>query len=43
MGELFNNIIAKIPEQKSYDYKNKIQVLLTDIAGEWYTNKVKKI
>ena len=38
--ELFKNIPIAVPEPKLYDYKKEIQLLLTNIGGECYINKL---
>ena len=40
--ELFKNNFVTIPEPQPYDYKNKGQLLLTEIGGEWYKKKYDK-
>ena len=39
MHELFKKIFVTIPEPKTDYFKNKIQLLLTHIVGDFYINE----
>ena len=41
MSQLFNKIHVIITEHNTYDYKNKIKVLLEDIGVKWQINKIR--
>ena len=41
MRKLFKKLLVTITERKLEDQKQKIQLLLTDIVGECYINKLK--